>query len=153
MCATNREIPMKRLVTAVILTACGIGIAFAAADSVAQRRAIMKKNGEVTKVAVEMLKGAPFDLAAAQAALQAYANAAEKMPALFPDDSKTGGDTAALPAIWENKADVTARFGKLGADAKAAMTAITDEASFKAKFPDVLKNCGGCHELYKVKQS
>jgi mono/diheme cytochrome c family protein len=40
-------------------------------------------------------------------------------------------------------------FAKLVADAKAAQTAITDEKSFKAKFPDVAGNCGGCHKIYR----
>ena len=75
----------------------------------------MKANGEATKTVVGMLKGAPFDLAAVKAALKKYGDAAAKAPALFPDDSKTG-DTNALPAIWENKADFEARFAKLGED-------------------------------------
>jgi len=96
-----------------------------------------------------MLRGqTPFDLAAAQKALAGFQEVAAKAPALFPPDSQTG-DTNALPAIWENKADFDARFAKFGADAKAAAAAITDEASFKANMPNVLKNCGGCHELYK----
>jgi cytochrome c556 len=39
---------------------------------------------------------------------------------LFPDDSKTGGDTAALPLIWEKKSEFDAIFVKLGADSTAA---------------------------------
>ena len=42
------------------------------------------------------------------------------MRPLFPDNSKTGGDTAALPAIWENKADFDAKLTKFVAEAKAA---------------------------------
>jgi len=143
---------MKRLVVTTLILACGLGAVAAEGDAVAQRRALMKANGDATKIVVGMLKGAPFDLAAAQTALKTYADAAAKMPTLFPDDSKTGGDTSALPAIWENKADFTGRFKKFGQDAMAAMATITDEASFKAKAPDVLNNCGGCHELYKVKK-
>src|SRR3990172_7028171 len=56
---------------------------------------------------------------------------AGKLPKLFPDDSKTGGDTEALPAIWENKKDFEERFLKLADAAKAAETAISDEATFK----------------------
>jgi len=112
----------------------------------------MKDNGEASKPLGPMLKGAsPFDLAVVQKALKTYATAAEKMPDLFPDDSKTG-DTHALPAIWENKADVVARFKKLGEDASAALASIKDEASFKATMPGVFKNCGGCHEEYRQKQ-
>ena len=100
-----------------------------------------------------MMKGeAPFDLATVQKALKTYVDAAEKMPKLFPDDSKTG-DTNALPAVWENRADLDARFKKLDEDAKAALAKIKDEASFKATMPDIFKNCGGCHEKYRAKQT
>ncbi|MFD2030498.1 cytochrome c [Ancylobacter dichloromethanicus] len=53
--------------------------------------------------------------------------------------------------MWTNKADFDARFAKLGTDAAAARAAITDEASFKANFPAVVRNCGGCHDNYRQK--
>ena len=58
-----------------------------------------------------------------------------------------------MPAIWENKADFDAKLAKLGADAKDAATKVKDEASFKTTFPEVQKNCGGCHNLYRKKPS
>lgn len=100
-----------------------------------------------------MLKGAPFDLTATQTSLKTFGNVAAKMPALFPEDSKTGGDTAALPAIWENKSDFDARFAAFGQDAAAALAVVNDEASFKANIPKVFQNCGGCHEKYRVKSN
>ena len=71
-----------------------------------------------------------------QKALRTYENAAEKEPALFPPDSKTG-DTHALPAIWEddNLAYLDARFKKFGEDAKAALASIKDEASLRLRCP------------------
>lgn len=140
------------LFAAAVLVAASVAIA--ADDPIAQRQALMKENGKATGGVGKMLKGeAPFDLATAQAALKVYANTAAKAPALFPDTSKTGGETEALPKIWETKADFDAKFAQLGKDAAAAITAITDEASFKATMPGVLKNCGGCHESYRVKKS
>ena len=101
-----------------------------------------------------MLKGeAPFDLAAVQASLKTMVDAAAKMPALFPDDSKTGGDTRALPAIWADKADLNARYAKLGQDATNALAAIKDQASFAATMPPIFKNCGGCHEKYRASEN
>ena len=41
---------------------------------------------------------------------------------------------------------------QLGEDAKDAETKVVDEASFKATFPAVQKNCGGCHETYRLKK-
>jgi cytochrome c556 len=81
-----------------------------------------------------------------QASLKTMVEAAAKMPTLFLEDSKTGDDTKALPAIWSDKADLTARYAKLGQDATAALATIKDQASFFAAMPGIFKNCGGCHE-------
>ena len=145
---------MKRTIAVVAALLAATGAVIAQSDPIAQRQALMKENGKATGAAVKMLKGeAPFDLAVAQEALKAYVNTAAKAPALFPDTSKTGGETEALPAVWTAKADFEAKFAKLGKDAEAAMAAIKDEASFKAAFPGVLKNCGDCHETYRAKKS
>jgi cytochrome c556 len=135
------------------MLALGVTVAFAE-DPIAARKAIMKKNGDAAKIGTQFMKGeAAFDLSRAKAIFAAYQDAASKMPGLFPDNSKTGGDTAALPAVWEKKADFDAKFKKLGEDAKDAETKVTDEASFKTAFPAVQKNCGGCHETYRQKKS
>jgi cytochrome c556 len=113
----------------------------------------MKENGKQAGYGTKVMKGEePFDLAKAKAIFASYQSAAAKAPALFPDDSKTGGDTAALPAVWEHKDDFNAKLKKLGEDAAAAETKVVDEASFKATFPAVQKNCGGCHETYRLKK-
>ncbi len=145
---------MRKWTLAALAIAVSAGLAAAAgADAIKDRRALMKANGDATKPIVAMFKGAPFDLATMQKALKTYIDAAGKMPALFPPDSQTG-DTNALPAIWDNKADVGARFEKLGKDATAALANVQDEASFKAIMPDFYKNnCGGCHEKYRAKQT
>ena len=138
---------------AALAVSAGVALAVTGADAIKERRALMKENGEATKPVVPMLKGqAPFDLPTVQKALKTYLNAAEKMPALFPPDSKTG-NTHALPAIWDDTADFDARFKKLGEDATAALAQVKDDASFKAVMPGFYKNCGGCHEKYREKES
>jgi cytochrome c556 len=143
---------MKRLMTVVIALACGVGAVWAATDPIAERRALMKNDGMAAKKMFDMSKGTvPFDLATVQDSLKTLAEGASKTPTLFPDNSKTGGGTAALPAIWQNKADFDARFAKFAKDVAAAQARIVDEASFKKLAPAVFQNCGGCHELYKAK--
>ena len=143
---------MKRLTTLAIAMVFGAGAVWADTDVIAQRRHLMKNDGIAAKQLFGMAKGKiPFDLAAAQADLKTLAIGASKTPTLFPDDSKTGGGTAALPAIWENKADFDARFTQFAKDVAATQAATVDEASFKAAAPALFKNCGGCHELYKAK--
>jgi cytochrome c556 len=145
---------IRILVVAVALT---VGIQAAVPqnlDVIKERKQTMKQTGAAAGSAAKMLKGeAPFDLAAVQASLKTMVDAAAKMPALFPDDSKTGGDTRALPAIWADKADLNARYAKLGQDATNALTAIKDQASFAATMPPIFKNCGGCHEKYRASEN
>ena len=79
-------------------------------DVIAQRKALMKGVGGATRDPGQMLRGQQgFDLAKVKAALETYAEAASKMPALYPAGSETGGETQAAPAIWQNKADFDAK--------------------------------------------
>lgn len=136
------------LAGAVLAAAAGI----ANADALSDRQTILKGWGDATRPVGGMLKGeAPFDLAKVQEALDAYVAGTEKLPGLFPDNSKTG-KTEASPKIWEEKAKFEAIFAKLNGDAKAAKVAITDEASFKANIGKVLGNCKACHDNYREKK-
>jgi len=142
---------MNRFVLAAAVLALGVTAVVAQGDTIAQRKALMKENGAQNRIATEMIDGKrPFDLAAAKKVLAAFETSATKLKSLFPDNSKTG-DTAALPAIWENKADFEAKLAKFGADSKAAAAKVTDLDSFKAAMGDVRKNCGACHNTYRKK--
>ncbi|HMN72306.1 MAG TPA: cytochrome c [Rhodoblastus sp.] len=140
------------LVSAV--AAVAISGAYAQSAAIAKRKDILKGFGDATKPVAAMLKGeAAYDGAAVQKALAAYTAGAKDLKGLFPDDSKTGGDTAALPKIWEDKAKFEGIYDKLAADATAASGAIKDEASLKANFGKVLGNCKACHDDYRAKKS
>ena len=145
---------MIRTALAVAVLAFGTTALVAQNDPIAARKALMKANGDQNKVATEMLEGKrPFNLADAKKVFVTFVEAGEKAPALFPDNSKTGGDTAALPPIWENKADFTARLAKFASEAKAAGDATKDLDTFKLQITEVRKNCGGCHQTYRKRQS
>lgn len=144
----------------LIRTACvAVAIVFSAtagiaqSDAISQRKEIMKGVGGQARVGAQMVKGeAPFDLAKAQAIFATYASAAQKMPTLFPDNSKTGGETTASPKIWEDMNGFKAGFAKFEADAKAAQASVKDLETFKVAFGNMGKNCGGCHEVYRIKK-
>src|ERR1700688_4604182 len=143
-----------RTVLAGAVLAIGITAIIAQEDPIKARKALMKENGDQAKIGAGMAKGEqPFDLAKAKAIFAQFSDAAAKMPSLFPDNSKTGGDTEALPKIWESMDDFKAKFVKFGLDAKAAESSVADLDSFKVAFTAVGKNCGGCHETYRVKKS
>lgn len=88
-----------------------------------------------------MAKGdATFELAKVHASLKTLEETSLKAKGLFPDDSKTG-ETDTLPAAFEKKDDLLARFDRMAAAANTAAEAIKDEASFKAEWPKVVANC------------
>ena len=141
---------MIRTVLGVAVLAFGATALVAQTDPIAARKALMKTNGDQNRVATEMLEGKrPFNLDEAKKIFVVFAEAGEKAPALFPDNSKTGGDTAALPPIWENKADFNAKLAKFASESKAAGDATKDLDTFKVQITEVRKNCGGCHQTYR----
>jgi cytochrome c556 len=140
---------MIRTVLAVAVLAFGVTAVVGQSDPIAARKAIMKANGDQNRIGTEMIEGKrPFNLDEAKKIFATFEEA-EKVRPLFPDNSKTGGDTAALPAIWENKADFDAKLTKFVAEAKAAGAATTNADTFKAQITEVRKNCGGCHQPYR----
>ena len=141
---------MIRTVLGVAVLAFGTTALVAQTDPIAARKALMKTNGDQNRIATEMLEGKrPFNLDEAKKIFVVFAEAGEKAPALFPDNSKTGGDTAALPPVWENKADFNAKLAKFASESKAAGDATKDLDTFKIQITEVRKNCGGCHQPYR----
>src|SRR5262245_31111389 len=103
------EIMIVRTMLAVATLVIGVTAVVAQSDPIAARKAMMKANGQSAGQGNKFMKGEePFDLAKAQAIFASYQKAAADFGKLFPDSSKAG-DTAALPAVWENKADFDAK--------------------------------------------
>jgi cytochrome c556 len=134
-----------------------IGTSVALAQNLAvikERKELYKAMGKATKEPGAMFKGeAEFDLAKVQAALKVIQEKAAVLPKLFPDDSKTGGETEALPKIWEDKTAFEGRFVKLGEAAKAAETKITDAEDFPDAWKELMGNCSGCHKIFRKPKS
>ena len=67
--------------------------------------------------------------------------------------SEAEGDYSSSPKIWEDKAGFDAKiasFAKVVTEAKAK---IKDLDTLKATFPAIGKECGGCHETFRLKNS
>lgn len=140
--------------TALVLAGLGLGLTAVMAQSnpIAERQQTMKGVGGATREGAAMAKGeAAFDAAKAQAIFKTYADAATKMPTLFPDSSRTGGETTAAPKIWEDQAGFKAAFAKFETDAAAGAT-VANLDGFRTAFGAATKNCGTCHEAYRIKK-
>jgi cytochrome c556 len=148
---------MKRVLVVVGTLLLGAGAVVAQQDIVKQTQTVMKGNGKNAGAMAAMLKGEkPYDQATVDTALTQFEDTAKKLPTLFPDSIKglkAEGDYSASSKIWEDKAGFDAHiasFAKVVAEAKSK---IKDLDSLKATFPAVGKECGGCHETFRVKNS
>jgi len=140
--------------TALVLAGLGLGLTAVMAQSnpIAERQQAMKAVGAATREGAAIAKGeVAFDATKAQAVFKTYADAAKKMPTLFPDSSKAGGETTAAPKIWEDQAGFKAAFVKFEADAGAGAS-VANLDGFRTAFGAATKNCGACHEAYRIKK-
>ncbi|MEC9368489.1 MAG: cytochrome c [Pseudomonadota bacterium] len=148
---------MNILVRSAILVgavAFGALAAVAADDPIKARKELMKQVGASTKAASEMVSGkVDFDQAKAAEAMKTIAAVPDQYVKLFPDTSKTGGETEASPKIWEDMAGFVAAAEKLKvAAAQGEEAAKQGIGAYKAAFGELVKNCKSCHEAYRVKK-
>ena len=141
---------MKRIVLAVAIIAVGVTAVVAQSDPIAARKALMKGNNDNARNLVKMTRGEePYDAAKVNAAFAQWAETAQKLPALFPDNSKTGENTRATPKVWETRSDFDAKvaaFGKAVADNRDKAKNVDE---LKVALGAVGKACDGCHEQYR----
>ena len=148
---------MMRTIVIVGTLLLGVGAVTAQQDALKHAQTFMKGNGKNAGALGAMVKGEkPYDQAAVNTALAQFEDTAKNLPTLFPDslkEAKWEGDYSPSPKIWEDKAGFSEHitsFGKTVADAKGK---ITDLDSLKATLAVIGKQCGGCHETFRVKKS
>ena len=140
---------MLRTMAVVTVLAVGATAVWAQnVEAIKQRREVMRAIAKASIVNFNMSKGAtPFDLATVQSNLKTMQDQITKFKGLFPDNSKTGGDTDADASIWEKRADFNKAVDNYVAAAQTAAGAIKDAASLKTEYPKLVKDgCGGCHK-------
>jgi cytochrome c556 len=146
---------MMRTVVVVGTLLLGVGAVVAQQDQVKRTQAMMNGNGKNAGALAAMVKGEkPYDQATVDAAMAQFEDTVKKFPTLFPGSikgMKPEGDYYASPKVWEDKAgfdEHIASFAKAVTDAKGK---IKDLDTLKVALPVIGKQCGGCHETYRVK--
>ena len=141
---------MIRLVGVLVGVAIGAS-AIAQSNPIVERKDLMKANGAAARTGTQMVRGeAPFDLAKAQEVFTGIASRMERFPTLFPENSKTGGETRAAPRIWEDMPGFRAAATKISREASEAAQTTTNAATFQANMQKVGANCNACHETYRL---
>jgi len=142
------------LTAAAVLAMVGAGAVVAADEPQVVRQEMMKKVGGAMGALSGIAKGEkPYDADIVKASLTTMSEVAKAFPEQFPAGSETGHETEASPKIWEAMDDFKAKSAKLGEDADAALASLpADQAAVGAALGVVGRNCGGCHEVYRVKK-
>jgi cytochrome c556 len=148
---------MKRSILVAGALLLSLGSVMAEPDQVKDTQAMMKGNGKNAGALSAMIKGEkPYDQATVDAALAQFDDTAKKLPTLFPASVKGKpfeGDYSPSAKIWEDGAgfkEHIASFAKAVSDAKGK---IKDVDSLKAELGVIGKQCGGCHETYRIKKT
>jgi cytochrome c556 len=142
------------LAAAVALAAIGAGAVVAADEPQVVRQEMMKKVGGAMGALAGIAKGEkPYDAEIVKASLTTMSEVAKAFPEQFPAGSETGHETEAKPNIWETMDDFKAKAAKLGTDADSVLASLpADQAAVGAALGVIGPNCGGCHEVYRVKK-
>jgi cytochrome c556 len=147
---------MKRILVITGALLLSVGAVIAQQDVANQTQTTMKATGRALGAVLSpMVKGEkPYDQAAVDTALGQLQDTAKKLPTMFPESIKgvkIEGDYSSSPKIWEDKAGFAAKiesFAKVVTEAKAK---IKDLDSLKANVPAIGKECGACHETFRLK--
>jgi cytochrome c556 len=146
-----------RTVVVVGTLLLGVGVVVAQQDLVTQAQGVMKGNGRNAGALGAMVKGdKPYDQATVDAALAQFEDTVKKFPTLFPASikgMKFEGDYSASPKVWDDKAGFDAKVASFSKAVTEAKGKIKDLDTLKATLPTIGKECGGCHETFRVKNS
>ncbi len=148
---------MKRTIVVAGALVIGLGAVMAQQDQVKDTQAMMKGNGKNAGALAAMIKGEkPYDQATVNAALTQFADTAAKLPTLFPESIKGkpfDGDYSPSSKIWEDKAGFSEHIASFAKTVNGAKGKIRDLDTLKAELAIIGKQCGGCHETYRIKKT
>jgi cytochrome c556 len=148
---------MVRTVLPIAAMAIGISAvtgAVAQQDVIKARQDLMKRSGQQMATMNRMVRGQePFDAAKVNAAFDAWADKAQKLPGAFPETTRTG-ETRALAKIWDDPQAFRAAIAKFQTDVQAnRANATASPDGLKAAVGVILQDCNACHEGFRRPQS
>lgn len=143
------------LAAAAAFAVIGTGAVVAADEPQVVRQDMMKKVGGAMGALAGIAKGEkPYDAEVVKASLTTISETMKTFPDHFPAGSEAGHETEASPKIWENLDDFKAKAAKLGTDAEAVLAQLpADQAAVGAALGGIGKDCGSCHESYRLKKN
>jgi cytochrome c556 len=143
---------IKRILAAGAICLMAVTAVVAAENMHESREAAMKKIGGAMGGLVGIVKGKThYDAATVKASLTTISETIKLFPTYFPVGSEND-DKEASPKIWANMDDFKAHAAKLGADADMLLAQLpADQAAVGVAVGTLGKDCGACHQTYRLK--
>lgn len=118
-------------------------------DVIADRQALMKRQGQAMTDITAKLRAGNVEAVAADA--EVLASTAKQIPALFPPGS-TSPKSRAKPEIWQKRAEFEGYARSLGDQAKkvAGLARAKDQAGTQAAVAELGRTtCTSCHDAFR----
>ena len=113
------------------------------------RKAMFKENYQNGKKIAILLKSKKIE--EAKPLMKKISNNYKKLLDYFPDNSKEGYKTEALPSIWENKNEFNALMQKASDDMIKLAKAIDTAEDLRAIQKELMwSNCSACHNRFRA---
>ena len=113
------------------------------------RKAIFSKNYQTAKKISILLKSKKIE--EAKPLMQEMSDNYKKLLNYFPENTKEGFKTEALPSIWENKDEFNTLMQKASDDMIKLAKAIDDAEDLRAIQKKLMwSNCSACHNRFRA---
>ena len=141
---------IKILITAIIFSFSFSQLSFAQSveEIIKGRKAMFSENYQTAKKISILLKSNKIE--EAKPLMKKMSENYKKLLDYFPDNTKEGFKTEALPSIWENKNEFNALMQKASDDMIKLASAIDTAEDLRAAQKDLMwSNCSACHDRFR----
>ncbi len=125
---------------------------FSSEEIIKGRQEIFSKNYNTGKAVSTAIKSG--DNEKAKELLEEVSRNFNTLLKYFPEDSKTGFDTEALPAIWENSDEFVTLMQNASSNALMLAKKLDDDTADITSLEKELlwNNCSACHKKFRLKK-
>jgi cytochrome c556 len=141
---------IKILITAIIFSFSFSQLSFAQSveEIIKGRKAMFSENYQTAKKISILLKSNKIE--EAKPLMKKMSENYKKLLDYFPDNTKEGFNTEALPSIWENKDEFNALMQKASDDMIKLASAIETADNLAAAQKKLMwSNCSACHDRFR----
>ena len=136
------------LSTIIVLIGFNSNAEMTVEEIIKSRQALFSKNYRTAKKVQSLSSNLDFE--DAKGLMNEMSENYKVLSELFPDNTKEGFDTGALPIIWEEKDKFTKLMLKASEDMITLASAIEDSDEIRGTLTKLMwSNCKACHNRYR----